>query len=358
MNKIKSKKYIPDSVSFGSAGFPPEHGGYDQESVAEVKHVTWVGVFVNVGLAIVKFAGGILAKSNVLMADAVHTLSDLATDMAILIGVRFWSAPPDASHPHGHRKIETLVTLAIGIALALVGIGLGYEAISVLSDAILHGKTPASKTAALNWTTLAAMLVALVSIVSKEFLYRWTAGKGKAIGSSALVANAWHHRSDAVSSIPPLVTLGLEFVGSRFGYQLWFLDPIGTVCVCIMLLQAAWEVMEPTFASLLDASADRRLCSDIRKTVLGTDGVIDTHRIRTRVICANAVEVDLHVLVDKALSVERGHAIATSVMDRLLALDALEGPKIVDVLVHVEPGNPEDKRLPGSEKNTVVDWKL
>ncbi|MCC8108155.1 MAG: cation diffusion facilitator family transporter [Planctomycetes bacterium] len=326
-------------------------------AVRDISRVTWVGVVVNLFLAVVKGVAGYLSRSNALTADAVHTVSDLATDCAILVGVRYWSAPADAEHPHGHQKIETLVTMVIGVLLAAVGLGMGYNAVAALAAAS-SGVVPAAATAA-DAVTLAATAVAFVSILSKEILYRWTAAKGVQYGSSALVANAWHHRSDALSSIPPLLTLGGAALGARLGYNLWFLDPVGTVIVCVMLLQAAWEVMHPTLGALLDASADRRLCSDIRKTVLATDGVIDAHRIRTRVICSNAVAVDLHITVDKDLTVEKGHAIASDVQDRILALgvNAESATRPVDVMVHVEPGDPMDKRLPGhTSHNTKVDW--
>lgn len=350
MNRNDSRYYTRDTVHFSEPG-------YGRAQIKDVSRVTWVGVVVNVALAVVKLLAGIYAKSNVLLADAVHTVSDLATDFAILIGVRYWSAPADANHPHGHRKIETMITLAIGVALAMVGLGLGYEAIRTLADALLNGRDAEAATPKLGTFTALAMLVALASIVSKELLYRWTAAKGVALGSSALVANAWHHRSDAISSIPPLIAMGGEFFGRSFGYDLWYLDPIGTIVVCFMLLQAAWEVMEPTFASLLDASADRQLCSAIRKTVLETKGVIDTHRIRTRVICSHAVAVDLHLIVDQSISVARGHAIANDVKERLLKLQVSSGARPVDVLIYVEPGDPRDRRLPGSDKNTAIDWK-
>lgn len=330
----------------------------DEEQVAGVSRATWVGVAVNVLLAVVKLAAGILARSSVLLADAVHTLSDLATDAAILVGVKYWTAPADAQHPHGHRKIETLITLGIGVALAAVGCGLGYEAVRNLAAAVAGGAPTAAAVASVSGgLTLVAFAVAAVSIAAKELLYRWTSRKGVELGSSALIANAWHHRSDAMSSIPPLLAIGGGAIGARLGYNLWYLDPIGTIIVCVMLLQAAWEVTKPALASLLDASADRKMCSEIRKTVLATKGVIDTHRIRTRVICSNTVAVDLHITVDKHLSVEIGHSIATAVKNRLLRLNVAECPKAVDVLVHVEPGNPMEKPLPGAGSDTMLDWK-
>ncbi len=348
-----SVQYRKDTVHFHACSDPD----ISQDQVREISRVTWVGVWVNVVLAVVKSLGGFLAGSSALVADAVHTVSDLATDCAILVGVRFWSRPADVHHPHGHQKIETLVTLCIGMALAAVGLGMGYDAVRTLASSVVGAEVSPTRIHAFDVVAIAALGAAGLSIVSKELLYRYTAARGVKLGSSALVANAWHHRSDAISSIPPLVSIGGEALGSRLGYNLWFLDPVGTIIVCVMLLQAAWEVVRPTLGALLDASADRRMCSAIRKTVLATDGVIDAHRIRTRVICANAVAVDLHITVDENLTVARGHDIASAVKYRILDLEVEEGVRAVDVIVHVEPGDPRDKRMPGSDGGTRVDWK-
>lgn len=329
----------------------------DTGLVREISRVTWVGVGVNIVLAVFKSLAGVAAGSQALIADAVHTVSDLATDAAVLIGVRFWCAPADAEHPHGHRKIETLVTLAIGLALASVGVFMGYGAVEGLSTALTQGHPPLNRNP-LDFVSLTALSAALASLVAKELLYRWTARKGVRLGSSAVVANAWHHRSDALSSIPPALAIGGEALGAYYDYNLWFLDSIGTVVVCVMLLQAAWEVVSPTLETLLDTAADRQLCSAIRKTVLSTDGVLGTHRIRTRVIGSRAVEVDLHITVDQNLSVSQGHAIAAAVKYRILEL-RVEGveSRVVDVMVHVEPGDPVLEKIRMATSNTTVDWK-
>lgn len=351
---------MPDTVTFhpGRGRSDTVHfvdnDNLDVDAVREVSRVTWVGVFVNVVLAILKMAGGLLASSTALLADAVHTISDLATDAVILVGVRYWSAPADADHPHGHRKIETLITLGIGLALALVGLGLGYEAAAKLAKTVI-GKAEAPGLT-LGSAAVVAFLAAVLSIVAKEFLYRWTVAKGVEIGSSAVVANAWHHRSDALSSIPPALAISGEAIGTHFGYDLWYLDPIGTLVVCVMLLQAAWEVVQPTLAALLDRSADRKLCSAIRKTVLDTPGVIGAHRIRTRVIGMDAVAVDLHVTVYRDLPVHEGHAIASKVKYRILDLE-VESARAVDVMVHVEPASRNCESGRNCESNTLVDWK-
>ena len=306
---------------------------HDRRQAAAISRVTWIGVAVNLLLASLKLTGGIFGRSQALIADAVHTISDLATDAAILIGVRYWCQPADEMHPHGHRKIETLVTLAIGVMLALVAVFLGYDAVSIIiSD--LSGAAPAPATGMALWLALGA---ALLSIVSKEILYRWTARWGRELKSSAVVANAWHHRSDAFSSIPPALAIGGREISLRFGSDLWFLDPLGTLIVCIMLLYAAWEVMKPALQALLDAGADGKTCTEIKRIVLESPDVLGAHRIRSRYVGANAVAVDFHLLVDGSISVSKGNIIARRVRDRLLASNL----SMVDVVILVEPADEE-----------------
>lgn len=326
----------------------------DAGDVRAISGVTWVGVATNVALAALKLIAGLLGGSRALLADAAHTISDLATDVAILIGVRFWSAPADADHPHGHAKIETLITLSIGLALAAVGLGMGYDAVANL--AAEGGSGPGASTSGLvMWLGLGS---ALLSLVTKELLYRWTVAKGMELSSSALIANAWHHRTDAFSSIPPLISIGGNAIAARHGLDLWYLDPIATIVICVLLLQAAWEVAQPTLAALLDRSADRKLCSAIRRAVLDTRGVIGAHRIRTRCLSANAVAVDLNITVDGRLSVTDGHAIAARVRAAILALSVENSPKPVDVLVHVDPaGSDHEESRRRLAADTMLDWK-
>ena len=175
---------------------------YQQESltshqVYQVKVVTWIGMLVNILLSIFKIIAGYFGRSQTILADGFHSLSDTASDVAIIVGVSYWCAPPDESHPHGHQRIETIITQFIGIGLLVVAVGISYKAIVTLHE--MHSKPP----------DMIALIAALVSIFSKEVLYHWTVFVGKRIQSSSVVANAWHHRSDAFSSIPPELCTGL-----------------------------------------------------------------------------------------------------------------------------------------------------
>jgi len=317
--------------------FPsPLFGGHpppDKDLVKSISRVTWVGVWVNLVLVAVKGLSGWWAGSYVLIADAVHSLSDLVTDIVILVGVRYWAAPADSGHPYGHRKIETMVTLSIGLILAGVGLFLAYGAIKALSQAV--DRPPAGLAL---WTALAVVLIA---IVSKEWLYRWTAARGTVLKSSALLANAWHHRSDALSSIPTAIALGGCAAGAYLGRDLWHLDLVGTVVVAVMIIATAWGIVKPTLDTLLDASAGRKLDAAIRETAAATPGVLSGHKLRTRFLGPDAAEVNLHILVDGSLTVTEGHRIAADVKYRLLALTVPDlGTRIVDVLIHIEPGEP------------------
>jgi len=286
-----------------------------------VRRATWVGLTVNVLLSALKMAGGVLGSSQAIIADGVHSLSDSSTDIAILIGVRFWSRPPDESHPYGHRRIETVVTVFIGLALIAVAFGLIGNAIATFQQP--HPKTP-------HWLALAA---ALVSIVSKEILYRWTVTVGKRIKSSAVLANAWHHRSDAFSSIPTAMAVAIVL----FRPSLGFLDHLAAVVVSFFILRVAWNVILPALKQLVDSGASRKDCKQIRSISLATQGVQRVHAIRTRYVGPELL-VDLHVLVDPNITVGQGHYIAGQVKWRLLS----EGPGVVDVIVHLEPNDVQE----------------
>lgn len=284
-----------------------------------IRRVTLWGLAINLALSGFKFVFGLLGASQALVADAVHSLSDSATDVAVLVGAAYWSAPADFEHPHGHGRIETIITVLIGVALATVGVGLAYRAVSTLL---------APHAAAPGWI---AMAVACVSIVAKEALYRWTAIVGRRIRSSAMIANAWHHRSDAFSSVP----VAIAVLGVHLRPEWIFLDHIAAVLVSILILQAAWLIVWPAINQLADRGASVEERQRMTDLVLSTAGVQAVHAVRTRHI-GPGLQIDLHVLVDPALSVREGHNIAGAVKKRLLK----EGSDIVDVLIHIEPYGP------------------
>jgi len=294
----------------------------DPDQFRQARRVTWIGLGVNLLLAALKMACGVIGTSQALVADAFHSLSDSATDLAILIGIPYWSAPADAGHPHGHRRIETVVTVAIAVVLASVAMGLAFNALVTLKE---------QHTAPPGWVALVA---ALLSIAFKEALYRRTVSVAKRVKSTALMANAWHHRSDALSSVPVVVAVGGAMINPAWA----FLDHVGAVVVSVLILGAAWRIGWPALKQLVDTGASEKELEQIRAIALGTPGVRLVHAVRTRYVGPD-LSVDLHVMVDGSLSVRQGHDISEEVKRRLLA----DGPSLVDVVVHLEPCDEEEK---------------
>ena len=284
--------------------------------VREAKHITIAGMVVNLLLAGTKFVLGILGHSQAVVADAVHSLSDMGTDLLVLFGIKIWSAPADEEHPYGHQRIETIVTLLISILLAVVAFEIGWHAIERLGEP--ENRPP----------LLLAIIGPLVSIIAKEILFRKTRAVGKKIHSSALIANAWHHRSDALSSIPALIMVGVAALAPQWA----FLDAVGAVIVALLILKVAWEIASPALSELSERGAADDDVKAIGKLANSIDGVCSVHRIRTRRLGAGWF-VDLHVMVDGELSVREGHDIATAVQFLLLE----KGPSVADVTVHIEP---------------------
>jgi cation diffusion facilitator family transporter len=231
------------------------------------------------------------------------------------VGIRFWSAPADECHPYGHQRIETVVTVGISTLLVLAAGGLGWDAIKRL------GEPSASP-------HLIAFVAPLISIFSKEILFRRTRAVGKRIHSTALIANAWHHRSDALSSIPALVAVIAASVSPKWA----FLDSVGALVVALLILKVAWDITAPALSELMDQGASEEDLKHIADLALSVEGVQSIHRLRTRRLGAGWF-VDLHAEVNGDLSVREGHDIATALQFRLLE----DGPSVADVTVHVEP---------------------
>ena len=319
----------PPGTSFDRsiAGAPPNTAlsdleGENRDSVAAIKLVTWSGLVLNITLSVIKVSVGWLSNSRAVIADGIHSFSDLSTDLAILIGVKYWTKPADESHPHGHEKIESLVTAAIALMLAAAGLSIGYDALTSLETTSGHAPT---------WPALAA---AGLSIISKELMYHWTKRVAQRTGSSALRANAWHHRSDALSSVPVLATVAAAMAAP----QLAFLDKVGAVVVAVFILRTSWKLLAPELRTLSDSSAPKNVIAAIERNALSVQGVRGVHSIRTSQV-GRSVSVDLHVTVDPEITVRAGHDIAEAVRSHLLG--QREHP-IRDVVVHLEPDEPHE----------------
>jgi len=289
-------------------------GGADQQR--SVRRVTWVGLLANLALFGAKLAAGLLARSQAVVADAVHSLSDSVTDIAILVGSHFWSRPPDTSHPYGHRRIETLVSIFIGAVLCAAGVGIGWRAVATLHRG--PGYPPGG----------AAFWVLVLAVVIKEALYRWTCAMGRRLQSISLQANAWHHRSDALSSIPAALAVAGAVLFPGWG----ILDHVGAVIVAVIILHAAYRIIWPRVAEIVERGAPRDVQKRIISVARGVEGVADVHALRSRYVGPH-LHVDLHVLVNGKMSVEAAHDIATHVSGRVVE----DAPGVLDVVVHVEP---------------------
>lgn len=283
---------------------------------SHVRRVTVIGLLLNLFLCLLKFGVGVMGKSQAVIADAVHSLSDMSTDIAIILGVHFWSAPPDEEHPYGHSRIETLVTIGIGCALVAVALGLSYSALDCVRDVEIPQP---------GWIALAGPAV---SLVSKEILYRWTLEYGTRLRSPSLVANAWHHRSDALSSLPALIAVAAAAIHPEWA----FVDRVGALVVSLLILKVAWDIMRPAFDEILERGAAYHEIVHIERIVKNVADVKDVHAIRTRKLGTNYY-VDLHILLSPDMTVRAGHHVAEAVKSELIE----NGPNVIDVVVHMEP---------------------
>ena len=296
---------------------PATDGARARAKTGEVARVTWIGLAINLTLSGLKFAAGIVGNSQAVTADAVHSLSDLSTDVAILVGIKYWSRPADKTHPHGHSRVEILVTTGIGLVLVAVACGIVWNAIATLPAK--HASPPG----------VIALVAAAVSLVVKEALCRWTLAKSRALRSMPLLANAWHQRSDALSSLPALVAVAVA--RARPGWAV--VDHIGAIVVSLFILRAAHRILRPELAKLIDGAAPAGTVAAIHRLAGSVEGVLHIHRVRTRYVGGSNLAVDLHITVDPLMTVRQGHDISEAVKARLIA----GGLDIVDVVVHLEP---------------------
>jgi len=294
---------------------------------AEKQRVARKSTFVSIGLNAVlmtlQIAIGVFAHSQALVADGVHSLADLVSDFVVLIANRHSGAQPDADHNYGHSRYETVASLFLGGLLISVGVGMLWRAGTRLTDL---QNIPA--------VHLSALAVAVVVLVSKEGLFRYMLHEAERVRSAMLIANAWHARSDAASSL--VVALGI--VGSLAGVRL--LDPIAAAIVGFMVARMGWTFGWDALQDLSDRALDESATEDLRARLLSTPGVRDVHELRTRKMGDFAL-VDAHILVDPLISVSEGHYIAETARSRVL-----QDSRVLDALIHVDPENDAIARPP------------
>lgn len=269
--------------------------------VKEARKVTWVGFAVNMVLTILKIIAGFLGKSTAMIADGIHSLSDFITDLFVIIFIGISGKEKDEDHRYGHGKYETFATLLISLALILVGIGIFWSGISKIIQVVNGG--------VLEQPTYLALFAAIISIISKEALFWYTKIVGDKINSNAVIANAWHHRSDAFSSIG--TALGIS--GAIFLGESWrILDPIAGVIVSVFILKVAFELGMPSVHELLERSLPKETEKSIIELIEAHPDVIFQHNLKTRKI-GNIFAIDVHIKLDKDISFVKSHDVATEI---------------------------------------------
>mgnify|MGYP003396978470 CR=1 FL=1 len=277
----------------------------EQERVKGIYRVTIVGSVVNLLLVVFKFVAGLLGRSSAMIADAVHSLSDFVTDIVVIVFVNISGKPEDEDHRYGHGKYETLATVIIALALFAVGVGILVDGAKDVA-AVVNG-------AVLPAPSMIALIAAALSIVAKELLYRYTAHVGRKLDSQAVVANGWHHRSDAFSSIGVLVGIG----GAMLLGEKWrVLDPLAAIVVSAFIIKVAVDLIKPCLDELLERSLPAEVEQEIEQIILSEEGVTSPHHLRTRRI-GNRYAIEVHIRMDGNLTLSEAHRITTAVEQKL-----------------------------------------
>jgi len=284
----------------------------------QIKSVTYLGIVVNIALAMIKIAVGSLAASLALVADGVHSLSDLATDTVLLLGIRLSAKEPDGSHPYGHGRAETLSAGLIALILIFVG------------GTMIYYATMAIATEKVTAPHLGVLSAAIVSIAAKEWLYRVTRKVAVKSHSPALYANAWHHRSDALSS----VAVAIGFISLEFGFA--YGDQVAAITVGLMIIWVGVKVIGDCLHELAESAVDQDTIKHIRQIIDSDPSIRQWHKLRTRTV-GREVFLDLHILVDPDLNVTAAHEITVSLEK---ALDE-QMKRPINITIHIEPHQPE-----------------
>ena len=288
----------------------------------KIKHITVIGAVLNVLLSVIKIFVGVIGHSAAMLADGVHSLSDLISDIVVLVFSHISSKNKDRGHAFGHGKYETLATLLVSLILVVVGGKLMSGGIRLIIDVMNGGEIP--------MPGKIALLAAVVSIVAKELLYQATSKVGREVNSPVVIANAWHHRSDALSSVGALIGIGGAVI---LGNKWTVLDPIVSCLISLVIIVIAVKMAIPSLAELLEASLPEEIETEIIKTALTVDGVDDIHELKTR---RNGISfiIDAHIVVDPNISIVKAHDIATNVEKALIEKYSSE----TQINIHVEPG--------------------
>lgn len=279
--------------------------------------VSFVTIVGNVVLAVFKLLAGIIAASSAMVSDAVHSFSDVFSTIIVIIGVKISSRESDASHRYGHERMECMASMGLAAVLFATSLGIGYSGLT---------KIISSDYSSLATPGLLALIAAIVSIAIKELMYHYTMHAAKKINSSSLKADAWHHRSDALSSVASLIGIG----GAMMGVKI--LDPIVSIIICLVIVKAAFDILKESIDKLVDKSCDDETVKKMEETVMSIDGVLDLDDIKTRLF-SNKIFVDIEICADGDLTLWDAHDIAENVHDKIEE----DFKDVKHCMVHVNP---------------------
>lgn len=292
---------------------PRRDSAEDAKIASKVSMVSIVG---NIVLALLKLLAGIVAHSTAMVSDAIHSASDVVSSIIVIIGVKMSAKDSDSDHPYGHERFECVAAIILSMMLALTGVGIGYEAYQLIRAGASTSVMPG----------LIALIAAIVSIVCKEAMYWYTRKYAIEIDSTALMADAWHHRSDALSSIGAF----LGILGARMGVP--YSDQLASIIICVFIIKSAYDIFKEAIDKMVDHACDEETQAAMRKAAMSIEGVIDVDLLQTRVF-GNKIYVDLEIQADRNLRLYEAHEVAEAVHDKI----ELDFPKVKHIMVHVNP---------------------
>lgn len=294
----------------------------EQNSQSDAIRVSLVSIFGNLVLTVFKLFAGLFAHSGAMVSDAVHSASDVISSVVVIIGVKLSGKKADANHPYGHERFESVAAIILAVMLVIVGGGIGVRAVQeIISGSYQNMEIPG----------MLALIASVVSIIGKAGMFFYTRKHARNIQSQALMADAWHHLSDALSSIGALIGIGGAMLGAAI------MEPLASVVICIMILKAAADIFRDSVNQMLDASAGADLEQKLRELVAGQEGVLGVDMLHTRMF-GTKIYVDIEICLDRNLSLYKAHAIAEQVHEAL----EKEFPQIKHVMVHVNPSEETD----------------
>lgn len=290
----------------------------EEEFERVAMRVSAVSIIANFALTVFKLSAGILAHSGAIISDAIHSASDVFSTIVVIIGIRISRKESDKNHPYGHERLECVAAIVLATILAFTGLGIGYSALRQIAGGDYANLTVPGRL---------ALVAAAVSILVKEAMYQYTRINARRIDSGALMADAWHHRSDALSSVGALIGIG----GARLGFPI--LDPVASVVICVFIEKAAYEIFMDAVDKMVDKACDEETEAALRECAAAQEGVLGVDLLHTRVF-GNKIYVDIEICADGEETLRRAHETAERVHDSI----EKNFPKVKHIMVHVNPG--------------------